>query len=145
MPATVSPLFFRLPRLARAWIAEGLAEGANMSSEWRHVAGEAEFGTGNTLAVERDGWHVLIVCDDGGAYHAVNDRCTHQGAKLSGGKVRRGAIMCPLHGARFEVGSGKCIGGAYRDLRTFPLRIADGAIEVQLPDHPPGIEDQPLP
>ena len=65
-------------------------------------------------------------------------------ARLSGGKVRRGAIMCPLHGARFDLASGRCLGGAYPDLRGFPLRIEQGVIEVALPDHPPGFDELPV-
>jgi nitrite reductase/ring-hydroxylating ferredoxin subunit len=52
--------------------------------------------------------------------------------------------MCPLHGARFEVATGRCIGGAYRDLRQFAVREIDGTIEVCIPDTPPGMEELPV-
>lgn len=52
--------------------------------------------------------------------------------------------MCPLHGARFELATGKCLGAAYRDLRVFPLRITDGMIEVAIPDTKPAMEDLPI-
>ena len=80
--------------------------------------------------------------DDG--FHAVNDRCTHQAALLSTGRIRRGAVMCPLHGARFEMETGRCLGGAYRDLRTFALRIENGVIEVCVPDAAPGMDELPV-
>jgi nitrite reductase/ring-hydroxylating ferredoxin subunit len=82
------------------------------------------------LAAQIAGWQVLVLRDESGMWHALNDRCTHQAALLSGGRVRRGALMCPLHGARFDVASGKCLGGAYPDLRTFPVRVAEGGIEL---------------
>ena len=76
--------------------------------------------------------------------HAVNDRCTHQAALLSTGRIRRGAVMCPLHGARFNMADGRCIGGTYKDLRTFPLRVTEGTIEVCVPDAAPGMEELPV-
>ena len=59
-------------------------------------------------------------------------------------RIRRGAVMCPLHGARFELETGRCIGGAYKDLRSFPLRVSDGMIEVCIPDTAPTIEELPV-
>jgi hypothetical protein len=115
-----------------------------MSSSWHPLIAENDFPTDGKLAVNVAGWHVLVGRTDDGL-HAVNDRCTHQAALLSGGRIRRGAVMCPLHGARFELASGKCVGGAYRDLRVFPLRLESGMIEVCVPDSRPSADETPLP
>jgi nitrite reductase/ring-hydroxylating ferredoxin subunit len=114
-----------------------------MSGGWHVVIEATDFPDDGKLATKINGWHVLIGREDGN-FFAVNDRCTHQAALLSGGRIRRGAIMCPLHGARFELESGKCLGGAYRDLRTFPLRIISGQLEICLPGSAPGMEDLPV-
>ena len=110
---------------------------------WQVLCPEAEFPEDGKLAKELGGWSVLAVRAEDG-FHVFNDRCTHQAAQLSPGRVRRGAIMCPLHGARFEVGTGRCIGGAHADLRRFDLRIADGMIEVALPAAAPGPHERPV-
>lgn len=114
-----------------------------MDTTWHALCPEADFPEDGKLAKELGGWSVLVLRADDGL-HAVNDRCTHQAAMLSGGRVRRGALMCPLHGARFEVATGRCIGGAYADLRRFDLRIVEGTIEVALPSHPPGPNERPV-
>jgi len=114
-----------------------------MSDVWHGLIAEAEFPEEGKLAARIAGWSVLVVRTDEG-FSALNDRCTHQAALLSGGKVRRGAIMCPLHGARFEAATGRCIGGTYADLRRFALRIAEGIIEVAVPDTPPGPHERPV-
>ena len=114
-----------------------------MTEIWYPVIAESDFPTEGKATVKLGGWHVLVARTDDG-FHAVNDRCTHQAALISTGRVRRGAVMCPLHGARFELASGRCIGGTYRDLRTFPLRVLDGTIEVAVPDEAPGIEELPV-
>ena len=115
-----------------------------MSTTWHDVMPEAEFPAEGKLAVRLGGWHVLVLRADDGTYRAVNDRCTHQAALLSPGRVRRGAVMCPLHGARFDVLTGKCLGGAYPDLRTFAVRVEAGRIEVEMPDAPPGPGETPV-
>lgn len=110
---------------------------------WFALCAEADFPEDGKLATVLNGWAVLAVRAEDGI-HAVIDRCTHQAALLSPGRVRRGAILCPLHGSRFEVTTGKCIGGVYPDLRRFDVRVLDGMIEVELPDTPPGPAERPV-
>jgi anthranilate 1,2-dioxygenase ferredoxin component len=114
-----------------------------MSETWHPLIAESEFPEEGKLAATVGGWYVLIARTDDG-FFAINDRCTHQASLLSGGRIRRGAVMCPLHGARFEVATGRCMGGTYKDLRTFPLRTAAGMIEVAVPCTPPGMEELPV-
>lgn len=115
----------------------------DVTDNWHFLIAEADFPAEGKLAAKIDGWHVLVARTDEGLF-AVNDRCTHQAALLSGGRVRRGAVMCPLHGARFEMATGRCIGGTYKDLRTFAVRVEAGQIEVWVPDEQPGMEDLPI-
>ncbi len=114
-----------------------------MSESWHSLIAESEFPAEGKLATKLGGWHVLVARTEDGL-HAVNDRCTHQAALLSTGRIRRGAVMCALHGARFELTSGKCLGGAYPALRQFPLRIENGMIEVAVPNQPPGMDELPV-
>lgn len=86
-----------------------------------------------------EGWPILV-SRHAGAVYAVIDQCTHANSPLSGGRVRRGTVMCPLHGARFDLATGKCLGATYRPLRTFGTRTTEGWIEVEVPDAPPGAE-----
>ncbi len=114
-----------------------------MSGGWHSLIADADLPEGEKVATKVNGWHVLLTRTDEGLF-ALNDRCTHQASLLSTGRIRRGAVMCPLHGARFEVSTGKCIGGMYRDLRTFAVRVVGGMIEVELPEGTPGMEDLPI-
>jgi anthranilate 1,2-dioxygenase ferredoxin component len=91
-----------------------------------------------------NGWHILV-SQVGGVFSALNDRCTHAASPLSLGRVRGEQIICPKHGARFELKTGKCVGGAHRDIRTFPVKIEDGIIWVQVPDRQPSMDELPVP
>lgn len=110
---------------------------------WHDVIAVGAFPEEGKLAIAAGGWHVLLV-REGDGYFAFNDVCPHQAARLSPGRVRRGAIMCPLHGARFRIENGECIGGAYQPLRQFPLRIEGDTIMVELPDRAPGPGEGPM-
>ena len=115
-----------------------------MSEHWQQLIATSEFPADGKYAVKVGGWHVLVARTDDG-WVAISDRCTHQASMLSGGRIRRGAIMCPLHGARFDLASGKCLGGTYRDLRRFPLRVRCDVIEVSVPTALPGMDEIPVP
>ena len=99
---------------------------------------------GATTAVVAAGWPVLVArLPDG--YRAVLNRCSHAAAALTAGRVRRGNIQCPLHGALFSLADGKCVGGSYRPLRVFPLGEDDGQLWVEVPDTAPGPTELPVP
>ena len=50
---------------------------------------------------------------------------------LSTGHLRKGSILCPLHGARFDVKTGEHLGPpATRGIETFEVRVADGVVEA---------------
>lgn len=104
---------------------------------------EAQFPAEGRAGVSVSGWPVLI-CRDGDEWRALLNRCSHAASPLTEGRLRHGAIMCPLHGARFRLTDGACIGGAHRALRTFPLRVIDGWIEIATPAAPPGPDERPL-
>jgi len=104
------------------------------------IISEADFPADGKLAAAVNGWTVLVAKVDG-AWHAYNDRCPHAASQLSPGRIRRGAILCPLHGAMFSLTTGSCVGGVYRDLRRFEVRVEDGHIAVAVPTTPPGMED----
>jgi nitrite reductase/ring-hydroxylating ferredoxin subunit len=77
----------------------------------------------------------VLVCRVEGALHAVDDRCTHAMAPLSAGRLRGGKVMCPLHGASFDVATGAHGGPpAAVDVRVYELRSDDEtAVEIVMP------------
>ena len=111
-----------------------------MTDTFAPVIAVADFPAEGVHVQNVNGWRVFIAKVDD-AFFAVNDRCTHAASILSTGRVRRGHVMCPMHGARFDLATGQCAGGAYAPIRTFPLRVSDGVIEVAVPSDAPGMSD----
>jgi 3-phenylpropionate/trans-cinnamate dioxygenase ferredoxin subunit len=107
------------------------------------VAVGAPPADGASVAVVANGWPVLV-CKADGALHALANRCTHAASALTEGRIRRGVLMCPLHGARFELATGRCVGGPYAPLRRFPVRERDGELVVTVPVAPPPPDQRPV-
>ncbi len=70
---------------------------------------------------------------------AFQGRCPHEGGTLADGELQTDRVVCPLHGATFEVPSGRILAdpdgvtppsGDVASLRVFPARVSAGAIEV---------------
>ena len=90
---------------------------------WRRVARASELRPGEARRVVLDGIEVAL-CNVAGELYAVDDVCTHAYASLSDGLLCGAEIECPLHGGRFDVTSGRALGGIVsEDLRRFALKV----------------------
>ena len=61
---------------------------------------------GKMKRLEVDEREILLANSDGKVY-ALCDRCTHMNAPLSMGTLNGKVVTCPMHGARFDVTTGK--------------------------------------
>ncbi len=83
-------------------------------------------------AIAVAGTAVLLI-NDGGTMHALENRCSHMDSPLDCGRVRLGWIACPAHGARFDLATGEALTGpASEAVRVFALRVVDGVVEVEV-------------
>ncbi|MEA2015505.1 MAG: non-heme iron oxygenase ferredoxin subunit [Actinomycetota bacterium] len=74
------------------------------------IAKKNEILEGEMKLLEAGGKEILIV-NYNGNYYAINGKCTHMGGDLSEGKLEGRIITCPIHGAKFDVVTGKSISG----------------------------------
>ena len=71
------------------------------------VGPTSEIGPGRVVGAE--GW---AVGNAGGTYFAVSRRCRHLGADLANGSIdREGCLVCPWHGSRYDVETGRMVRG----------------------------------
>jgi len=103
-------------------------------SDWVDVAKQDELLAGEYRVVDVDDVDVVVFHIDG-AFYALEDVCTHDGAELSGGHIEDACIVCPRHGAKFSIKTGEALTPpAYEPTETFPVRVNDeGWIQVR--DH----------
>ena len=105
---------------------------ADADSHWHEVATLAQLDPDFPIGVEVEGQRIgLFLLGD--AVHAIEDVCPHAYALLSQGFQEDGVIECPLHAARFDIASGKCLTEiGQRDLLCFPVRVQQGQVQLQL-------------
>ena len=53
----------------------------------------------------------ILIVNVNGNYYAIANRCTHKNGDLSKGSLDGNIITCPVHGARFDVTTGKAVAG----------------------------------
>jgi 3-phenylpropionate/trans-cinnamate dioxygenase ferredoxin component len=101
--------------------------------QFEPVLAEDALAIGQSRCVEVDGDKVLIIRSELG-FHAMAPWCSHASLPLEGGRVRMGTIMCPHHGARFELRTGTAKGApAFAPIAVYPVRVSNGQVEVALP------------
>jgi 3-phenylpropionate/trans-cinnamate dioxygenase ferredoxin subunit len=91
---------------------------------------------GEVSPVRVDDERLLVGRLNDGALYAVADRCSHDGASFDGGTVDGKVLVCPHHGAKFDLLSGKALAmPAVAPIETFPVRVTeDGWVEVDMED-----------
>lgn len=100
--------------------------------KFRPALSLADLPPGEKTTVELAGLPVLLINDDG-TVHALENRCSHMDSPLDCGRVRLGWISCPAHGARFDLVTGEALTGpASEPVRIFAARVVDGMIEVEV-------------
>ena len=75
----------------------------------------------------------VFVCRIGERYFSAVDRCSHADYPLSDGDVDGCTILCPLHGATFDLETGMPLTPpADLPIRTLPTRVEGDSVYVSL-------------
>lgn len=99
-----------------------------MSDRWTRVANVSDVPEEGTLLIDLRGEPVCLY-NVGGEIYATHDTCTHGQASLADGFIEGEEIECPLHQGRFRIATGKAVAApCTEDLRTYPVKIHDGAV-----------------
>ena len=100
-------------------------------AEFLAVSREDELGEGEMRAFEVRGTRIAVA-RVGGAFYAFGDTCTHMACSLAGGDLEETTVICPCHGAEFDVTSGAVLQGPARGpVETYRTRTGGGRLEVE--------------
>ena len=99
----------------------------------RHkVAKTSDIAPGLTRRVVADGVEILI-CNVDGHLFAIEDVCTHDGGPLDQGTLEGDCVVCPRHGATFDVRTGDALTlPAVVPLGTFALHVEGDDVYVDV-------------
>lgn len=73
----------------------------------------------------------ILLSNIGGTYYAMDNTCPHMGGSLSEGKLEGSNVICPKHGAIFDVATAKAVKNGklafitakVHDLKSYPVKI----------------------
>ena len=101
--------------------------------QWISVCTTDELENNQHLVVELDDTDVIVFrLDD--KFYAIEDICSHDGGKISGGMCENGEIICPRHGARFCIKTGAVKSPpAYEGVECYAVRIEGNTLQIQHP------------
>jgi 3-phenylpropionate/trans-cinnamate dioxygenase ferredoxin subunit len=88
---------------------------------------------GERLFFELDGCPIVLYSVNG-EYLATGDLCSHDQGPIGDGEIEGDVVICPRHGARFDLHTGKALTlPAVADIPVYPVRIQEDYIEVGIP------------
>lgn len=97
------------------------------------IAPAAELPNGERLFVDL-GEKPIVIFNIAGQLFAIGDVCTHDDGPLGDGTLEGHNIVCPRHGAEFDVRTGQAMQmPAVVDIPAYPVQVREGNIFVGIP------------
>jgi 3-phenylpropionate/trans-cinnamate dioxygenase ferredoxin component len=112
-----------------------MAEEQNI--QFTFVANEDDLPVNERLFLE---WNdqAIVILNMAGKLYAIGDVCSHDNGPLGDGELDGFELICPRHGARFDIRSGKATRSpAFRDIPAYVVKVEDGKILLGIKDQPP--------
>jgi nitrite reductase/ring-hydroxylating ferredoxin subunit len=97
------------------------------------VATIEELPAGTARAVVING-RKLALFNLGGNLYAIEDTCPHRGAPLSEGECDGTTVICPWHGASFDLSTGAVLSPpASSGVMAFKVQLVGNEVQIDLP------------
>lgn len=92
----------------------------------------AELSPGQGRQLDIEGLSIAVFNIEGNFY-AIEDNCSHRGGPLGEGEVKGEIVKCPLHGAQFDVRTGKVLTPpAGSDMRLYTVKVEGPDVLLEL-------------
>ena len=92
------------------------------------IAPASELPSGERLFLEIED-KAIVIFNIADQLFAIGDICTHDDGPLGDGDLEDFNIVCPRHGAEFDVKTGKAVQlPAAVDIPAYPVQVRDGMI-----------------
>ena len=87
------------------------------------LAKTADVPENRVSCFEINGHHVVL-SQVQGEFFAVQNKCSHAEQSFNTGRVRGHKLLCPLHGAIFDIRDGSVLGApAFQPIKSYPLKV----------------------
>ncbi|GAC1466056.1 MAG: nitrite reductase small subunit NirD [Isosphaeraceae bacterium] len=86
---------------------------------------------GRGLTCEHEGLRIAVF-QDSGQLHALLGRCPHANGSLGQGWLEGGEVVCPLHGWRFQLSTGRCTSVRGESVHRFRCEVRGEEVWVEV-------------
>jgi 3-phenylpropionate/trans-cinnamate dioxygenase ferredoxin subunit len=101
--------------------------------EYLEIIPADQLPDGESVFLDVEGKSVVIF-NLAGQIFAIGDVCSHDNGPVGEGEIEEFEIICPRHGARFDIRTGKVTSlPAVKDIPAYPVRVVNGMIELGIP------------
>ena len=100
-------------------------------ADYIKVASVDQLPPEQAILVEPNGKRIAVF-QSGGEYFALDDACTHIGGPLHEGQLMGQCVVCPWHGAQFQLATGQGTPPAHGPVKRYPVRVSGTDIEVAI-------------
>jgi len=101
--------------------------------DFLQIAPAGELPEGERMFIEVEG-RSIVIFNLAGKLYAIGDVCSHDNGPVGDGEIEEHEIICPRHGARFDIRTGKATSlPAVVDIPSYPVRVVGDMIEIGLP------------
>ena len=82
----------------------------------------------------------LVIANIDGKFYAMDNWCTHEQGNLSEGELKKNVLICPEHGAQFDVTTGRVLAGPEGESpdsispeKSYMVKIQGNDVMVEIP------------
>ena len=92
--------------------------------------GDLEPGEGKLIELE-DKEIALFNCN--GVYYAIDNECTHVGGPLCEGEIEGDKVICPWHGAEYDLKTGEVLSPpAQHSVKSYKVIVQGDSIKIEV-------------
>lgn len=101
--------------------------------EFVEIAPTGDVPAGERIFIEAAG-RSIVIFNLAGKFYAIGDICSHDNGPVGDGEIEETEIICPRHGARFDIRTGKATSlPAVVDIPSYPVRVVGDMLEIGIP------------
>lgn len=102
--------------------------------KWKLVGHINDFSEGQPLIHDFE-YETAALYRIGEHIYAIEDRCSHDDGPLAEGEIDGCELVCPRHGARFDVRTGEALSmPASENVASYAVKVEDGQVFVEEPE-----------
>lgn len=104
-------------------------------TSWTRACATGDVDEEDLIRVDIGNRSFAVYHSPDGEFFCTDGYCTHERIHLADGLVMDHVIECPGHNGQFDYRTGQAIRSpACQALRTYPVRIEDGAVFIDIGD-----------